>query len=347
MQTTARSCAPGHRRLDLAPLLGGQRAVVQGDGQVVLVQPPQLLEGELGLEAGVDEDQRRPGPLDRLIDLGHGVVGGVAGPGHLAFRQQHVDDRRRARRAAHQVHVLGAWSGASQRRITSGSSTVAERPTRRRLGRELLQAGEAQRQQVAALGGPDGVDLVDDHAAQVLEIAPRALPGAEQGQLLGRGQQDVRRLHPLALAAGRCRCRRCATSALIGRPISTIGRHQVALDVDRQRLQRRDVEGVHARAACWRRGPLGELDQAGQEAGQGLAAAGGRDQQGVAARPSPSPPSPAGARRAPAARLEPVGEARRQGGEARRVVHPRAIMFPFCFSQRFGDYAFDKRRSRC
>jgi hypothetical protein len=52
--------AAGHRRLDLAPLLGRQAAVVQGDRQAVVVQPPQLLEGELRLEAGVDEDQRRP-----------------------------------------------------------------------------------------------------------------------------------------------------------------------------------------------------------------------------------------------------------------------------------------------
>ena len=47
-----------HGRLDLAALLGGQRAVMQGDRQVVLVEAPQLLERELGLGAGVDEHQR-------------------------------------------------------------------------------------------------------------------------------------------------------------------------------------------------------------------------------------------------------------------------------------------------
>src|SRR3712207_8023274 len=49
----------GHGRLDLAPLLGRQAAVVQRDRQVALVQPPQLLERELRLPARVDEDQDR------------------------------------------------------------------------------------------------------------------------------------------------------------------------------------------------------------------------------------------------------------------------------------------------
>ena len=107
VQTTGPQVAPRHGRLDLAPLLGGQGAVVQGDGQVVLVQPPQLLEGELGLEAGVDEHQGGARAADGLIDLRHGVLGGVAGPGHLAFRQQHIDHRRRARGALDQIDVLG------------------------------------------------------------------------------------------------------------------------------------------------------------------------------------------------------------------------------------------------
>jgi len=45
--------AGGHRRLDLAPLLDGQRAVMQADRQVLLVQAPQSVEGELGLVSGV------------------------------------------------------------------------------------------------------------------------------------------------------------------------------------------------------------------------------------------------------------------------------------------------------
>ena len=42
----------------LRPLLAVQRAVVQRDGQRVLVGAPQLVEAEFGLAARVDEDER-------------------------------------------------------------------------------------------------------------------------------------------------------------------------------------------------------------------------------------------------------------------------------------------------
>ena len=38
-----------HRRLDLAPLLDRQRAVVQADRQIVFVDAPQPVERQLGL----------------------------------------------------------------------------------------------------------------------------------------------------------------------------------------------------------------------------------------------------------------------------------------------------------
>ena len=110
------------------------RYVVQGDRQVVVIEPPKLLEGELGLESRVDEHQGDPRLLDRLVDLRHRVLGGVAGPRHAALGQQHVHDRRRAGGAARTRSTASCVVGVSQRRITSGSSTVAESPTRRRFG---------------------------------------------------------------------------------------------------------------------------------------------------------------------------------------------------------------------
>ena len=77
--------AARHGRLDLAPLLGGQGAVVQGDRQVVLIDRPQRLEDELGLPAGVDEDQAQPCAADGVIDFRDGVDAGVARPRHAAF----------------------------------------------------------------------------------------------------------------------------------------------------------------------------------------------------------------------------------------------------------------------
>ena len=80
--TTARRLLRLHRLLDAAALADVERAVMQRDRQAVLVDAPQLLEQHLGLAARVDEKQRRAVPLDRLVDLGNGVAGGVAGPGH-------------------------------------------------------------------------------------------------------------------------------------------------------------------------------------------------------------------------------------------------------------------------
>ena len=50
--------AGGHRRLDPGAGLARERAVVQADRQVVGVDRPQRLEEQLGLGAGVDEDER-------------------------------------------------------------------------------------------------------------------------------------------------------------------------------------------------------------------------------------------------------------------------------------------------
>lgn len=68
-----------HRRLDLAALLGVERAVMQRDRQVVVVEVPQRLEGEFRLHARIDEDQRQLVRADRLVDLGHRMQGRVAG----------------------------------------------------------------------------------------------------------------------------------------------------------------------------------------------------------------------------------------------------------------------------
>jgi len=140
--------APGHGGLDLAPLLGGQRAVVERDRQVVLVQPPQLLEGELRLPAGVDEHQGRAGLADHVVDLGHGVLGGVARPGDLAVREQHVDDRRRAGLAQDQVgHLPRAQPPAQHVRVVHRRRQAHPAQA----GGAGLEPRQPQREQVPAL----------------------------------------------------------------------------------------------------------------------------------------------------------------------------------------------------
>ncbi|MNS59900.1 hypothetical protein D3C72_928730 [compost metagenome] len=111
----------------------------------------------------------------------------------------------------------------------------------------------------------NGVDLVDDHAFQILKIVARAFPGAEQGQLFRRGQQNVRRGDLLALAASLPGIARAGFDH--DRQIHFPNRReQVPLHIDRQGFQGRNVERVK-RFSAVARTALGQVDQAGQETG--------------------------------------------------------------------------------
>src|SRR5690606_26845828 len=65
-----------HRRLDLAALAGVERAVMQGDGEAAIVDPPEFLKDELRLAACVDEEKRHAATKP-VIDVGDGVAGRV------------------------------------------------------------------------------------------------------------------------------------------------------------------------------------------------------------------------------------------------------------------------------
>jgi hypothetical protein len=174
-------------------------------------------------------------------------------------------------------------------------------------GCDHLEPGQRQREQVAALAGGKGVDLVDDDGRKTGEQGEAVLVAQKQAQRFRRGQQDLRRPHPLArLAVGG----RVAGARLDPDRQRHLGdrRQEVALHVDRERLQRRDVERVQPLA-----GVLDQLGQRRQEPRQRLARPGRRDQQRA----------PPGARRSehfelvpahdPALAGEPAGEDRGQG----------------------------------
>ena len=120
-----------HRRLDLAALLDGERAMMQADRQVVLVDAPQRVEHQLGLGARVDEHDRGLVLADDVVDLGHRVLAHVAAPRQALLG---VDDAR-PRAAAPGSPWTISTSSVARRRIVG---------QRRRIGDRGRQADEAR-----------------------------------------------------------------------------------------------------------------------------------------------------------------------------------------------------------
>ena len=80
-----------HRGFDLAPLRYVERAVMQRDGEIVVVDLPELLEDAFGLAARIDEHQRRAVRRDQPVNFVERVARRVAGPGQPLARIQHGD----------------------------------------------------------------------------------------------------------------------------------------------------------------------------------------------------------------------------------------------------------------
>ena len=169
-----------------------------------------------------------------------------------------------------------------------------------------------------ALVGRQRVQLVEDYAAQIAEEGVAVLVGQQQRQALRRGHQDMRRVLALAGAAvgGRVPGPRLSGD---GQPHLPQRGLEVAADIGRQRLERRDIECVQ---------PLevrltGEFDQRGQKPRQRLAAARRRGQQGRLSSLSGAEHGQLVGVGRPAARLEPAREGRRQSAisaEARGLI---------------------------
>jgi hypothetical protein len=192
---------------------------------------------------------------------------------------------------------------------------VAESATRRIPRRELLETGQSEGEKVAALPRRKGVNLVDHHRVQVGEKNRAVLVAEQQTERFGRGQQHVRRTDALARLAVRGRVAGAGLDADVEAHLLD-RRQEVALHVHRQRLERRDVEGVEGVAAAG----FDEVDQAGEEAGQGLAGAGRGDQQGIAPGSRRGEHLDLVAARRPALCREPAGDDRREIG----LRHPGA-----------------------
>ena len=142
------------------------------------------------------------------------------------------------------------------------------------------------------LENDERVQFVEDHAPERAEQIGRVGRGKQKRKLLGRRQQNLRRIAALTLTL---RGRGVAGPGLDAdrQPHFRDRRFQIARDVDCERLERRNVKRMQpalalqvaaardqlalAGRAC-RRGAA-EFDEARQKSGERLAAAGRRDQQ--------------------------------------------------------------------
>jgi hypothetical protein len=213
---------------------------------------------------------------------------------------------------------------------------LLERPLRRRqpdalegLLRQRLEPLEREREVRPTLGGDQRVDLVDDHGVEAAEGLAR-VRGEQQIERFGRRDDDVGRLAQEAGPLARRRVpgpdqdggrpRRLAAAAR-GLGDAHDGSPQVALDVDRERLEGRHVE--HPAAALRLRLRLEHQPvQAPEEGRQGLAAAGrGQQERRLAAGDRGPPLGLGGGRAAGEGALEPGPH----GGMKRRKPHPRIL----------------------
>ncbi len=174
---------------------------MQRDGEVVVVDAPELLEQVFGLAAGVDKNERGLVVFDEAVDFAQRMARRMAGPGQMLLCVEHGDARLRAafgedqigqrfaaRRLRHQIaaEIIGAGDRGRQ---ADGDE----------LRRQREQAREIERQQIAAFGGDERMQFVEHDALERTEQIGRVGGGEQQCELLGRGEQDVGRLAALSL----------------------------------------------------------------------------------------------------------------------------------------------------
>ena len=219
---------------------------MQRDGEAVVVQLPEAAKDQFRLRARVDENDSGAVLANGAVDLLQRIERHMAGPGHRPRRAGDGDLGRDAAPADDDLHIPLAPGGRREpggQIVGIGHRGGERTPPRGR--RERGEPRQRERQLVAALVVGERVQLIDDHRAQVGEQRRRVRPGEHQRQRLGRRHQHVRRRAALALALA---LRRVAGPRLDGDRQAHLGqrRLQIAVDIHRERLQRRDIERVQS-----------------------------------------------------------------------------------------------------
>ena len=81
---------------------------MQGDGEIVVIRPPEFLKNKFGLTARVDKHQRGLVRLDMRVDFTERVARRVTGPGQMFFGVEHRHDRLGSGLRHHQIGMRRA-----------------------------------------------------------------------------------------------------------------------------------------------------------------------------------------------------------------------------------------------
>ena len=167
---------------------------------------------------------------------------------------------------------------------------------------QYSQARKAKRQLIAAFGAGKGVDFINDDAAKPGKKFGGLWLGQQKREAFRRSQQDMRRGGALSRAAIGRRVTRAGFNANGQRHIAN-RRHQIARNIHRQGLERRDIKRMQPVTRRRR-----QIQQRWQKPGQRFPATCGGHQQRVIPNANRCQNIKLMRPRLPAARLEPTGK---------------------------------------
>jgi hypothetical protein len=153
---------------------------------------------------------------------------------------------------------------------------------------EGFEAFEGEGEMGSALGGDQGVDLIEDHGINVAKGLGR-LGGEQEIERLGSGDEDVGRVaaEALTLALGGVAGADADGRFMEGDPVATghigdagKGGAEVAFNVDSEGLEGGDVDDAAARVLSHRRMEH-EAVETPEERGEGFAGSGGGEDEGA------------------------------------------------------------------